>query len=200
MAGNAKGEEEGQQRKREEAAAHRLIVLWLFGTTLVGVVVMVAYIQGVPGLSRGNPRLLPVVIMAGILGSFVSALNRIYTSADVFPVKGRYPSLLRKFSLYLVAYSSIPPMIGAISAAVLYVLFASQIVAGDFFPRFVCECKDCVSSFTMFKEHWTPATAPDMAKAIVWGFISGFSERLVPSMLNKVAQSGPAAGTQGAGK
>jgi hypothetical protein len=37
---------------------------------------------------RGDEFLsiLPVVILSGVLGSFVSALNRIYSSKDIFPI------------------------------------------------------------------------------------------------------------------
>jgi hypothetical protein len=30
--------------------------------------------------------ILPVVLLSGVLGSFVSALNRIYSSKDIFPI------------------------------------------------------------------------------------------------------------------
>jgi hypothetical protein len=132
--------------------------------------------------------ILPVVILAGVLGSFVSALNRIYSSKNIFPVSN-YSILLHKSNRYLIAYASIPPLVGAISAAILYVIFASQIITSPFFPNFSCELyHGTCNKFQSFLSSWSPTNAQDFAKAIVWGFISGFSERFVPDILNKVVK------------
>jgi len=178
-----------KQPTSDEVDIHRVIVLWLFLATLV-VTIFVAtalVIQDTTG--KQVLTTLPMVILAGILGSFVSALNRIYSSENIFPVSN-YSKLLDRTNSYLVVYSSIPPLVGAISAAILYVVFASEIVTGEFFPAFSCELspiKAC-NEFQTFLSSWSPSNAQDYAKAIVWGFIAGFSERFVPDILNKVAK------------
>jgi len=172
-----------------EIDVHRAIVLWLFLATLAfGLFVAIVLIYQA---NTGEKILdiLPVVILSGVLGSFVSALNRIYSSKNIFPV-GNYSIFLNKTNSYLIAYSSIPPLVGAISATILYVIFASHIIQGPFFPEFSCkllESKQC-NEFTLFLNNWSPKTAQDIAKSIVWGFIAGFSERFVPDILNKVVK------------
>lgn len=169
----------------EELDVHRSMVLWLFGATFFLVVVTTAVL-----LISKQTTILPIVVVAGMLGSFVSALNRIYAASDIFPLGGITP-LLRNVNRYLIAYSSIPPLVGAISAALLYVIFASEILTGPFFPAFECKCafSGC-DEFETFKEFWAPKEAVDYAKAIVWGFVAGFSERFVPDILNRISSKG----------
>jgi hypothetical protein len=171
-----------------EMDVHRSIVLWLFFATLViatfaGGALLYADLTDTELLS-----ILPVVILAGVLGSFVSALNRIYSTKDIFPITS-YSVFLRGTSTYLIAYSSIPALVGAISSTILYVVFASEIVVGPFFPGFACKLGEgsCLE-FQQFLTSWTPAYAQDYAKSIVWGFVAGFSERFVPDILNKVTR------------
>ncbi|NGN97828.1 hypothetical protein G5S52_09165 [Grimontia sp. S25] len=168
--------------------AHRAIVMWLFlATSVITVLVAGALIfSGTTGQKLLS--ILPVVVLAGVLGAFVSALNRIYSSSSVFPL-GRYKELMKDINGYLIAYSSIPPLVGAISATVLYVLFAGQIITGPFFPTFACENDAGCNEFQTFLQDWSPDKAQDYAKAIVWGFIAGFSERFVPDILNRVVNN-----------
>ena len=174
------------KQSNAEMDVHRSIGLWLFFATLI-----IAAFAGCALLYSdwtGNELLsiLPVVILAGVLGSFVSALNRIYSSKDIFPITS-YSVFLRGTNTYLIAYSSIPALVGAISSTILYVVFASEIVVGPFFPEFSCKLGEnhCVE-FQQFLTSWSPKSAPDHAKAIVWGFVAGFSERFVPDILNRV--------------
>jgi hypothetical protein len=175
-----------QKPENTEMDVHRSIVLWLFFATLV----LAVFAGGALLYSdwTGDELLstLPVVILAGVLGSFVSALNRIYSSKDIFPITS-YSVFLRGTNTYLIAYSSIPALVGAISSTILYVVFASEIVVGPFFPEFSCKLgEDLCVEFQQFLTSWNPRNAQDHAKAIVWGFVAGFSERFVPDILNRV--------------
>lgn len=176
------------EKRRIELDAHRAIVMWLFLATfgltiLIGGLLLYDYHTGEKILN-----ILPMVISAGVLGAFVSALNRIYSASEVFPVN-KYTELLKEVNAYLIAYASIPPLVGAISAAILHVAFAAEIVSGPFFPTFTCKIMDGCNDFHSFLQNWGPDKASDYAKTIVWGFIAGFSERFVPDILNRVAKS-----------
>ncbi len=168
-----------------DSNVHQTIVLWLFIATLV-ITIFVAIALIISDLTgKTILTILPVVILAGVLGSFVSALNRIYSSSNIFPIV-KYEELLRNSNNYLIAYSSIPPLVGAISATILYIIFAGEIIKSPFFPEFSCQGNGNCDEFILFLKNWSPDQAQDFAKAIVWGFIAGFSERFVPDILNHV--------------
>jgi hypothetical protein len=170
-----------------EFDAHRVIVVWLFISTFILVLFTTGALLHSASTGKEILSTLVVVVIAGVLGSFVSALNRIYSSKDIFP-NGKYRDFLKGASGYLIAYSTIPPLVGAISAAVLYVVFAGQIISGALFPEFACAPKgNGCTEFVAFLDNWSPKNPQDFAKAIVWGFMAGFSERLVPDILNKVS-------------
>jgi cytochrome b subunit of formate dehydrogenase len=173
----------------DEFGVHRQLVFWLFAATAVVVSITAAVLIGVDRGTEETRQLsiLPLVAVAGALGAFVSALRRLYSFERIFPRQWRR-GLLTRINVYVVAYSSIPPLVGIIAAVVLYVIFASHLLMGSGFPLFECELGEnkCVQ-FVDFVKHWKPSTAPDYAKAVVWGFLAGFSERFVPDILNRIA-------------
>jgi hypothetical protein len=132
---------------------------------------------------------LPTVFAAGLLGAFVSALRRLYEFRDIFPFKITQ-GLLGSIDTYLVIYSLIPPIVGGIAAVALYVLFSAGLIEGDLFAEFHCVTGEGKCNvFGEYVSSWQPATASDYGKVLVWGFIAGFSERLVPDMLNRLGSS-----------
>jgi FtsH-binding integral membrane protein len=177
-----------QEQEKMSFDAYRLMVVWLFLATLLACVITFFSVYKYEQNEKGA-TILMVVMIAGILGSFVSALNRIYSSRDIFPHQ-RYKDLLKGANSYLIIYSIIPPMIGAIASVVLYLVFAGELINGSLFPSFDCAIGEgrC-NSFENFVLYWKPETSADFARAIVWGFLAGFSERLVPDILNRIAQS-----------
>jgi hypothetical protein len=163
---------------------HRRMVLWLFFATIAICAVSARFLTG------PKPSVLISVILAGSLGGFVSALRRLYTFSNIFPTEA-VTRRLGKSYVYVIVYSLIPPLIGAIAAAVLYLVFAAGILQGPFFPKFdlILEKGDeGYSHFKSFIEEWRPAASVDYARAILWGFAAGFSERLVPDLLERLGE------------
>ncbi len=178
---------------------HRQMVIALFTATLI----LSAILAG--GLLFSHVTVLMVVAAAGALGGFVSALRRLYAFQRIFPAN--FFKTWHKFDLYLIIYSMIPSVVGTIAAVALYLIFASGLVKGDLFPQFhLSPVSHRPDDFQNFVFNWQPVAPADYAKALVWSFIAGFSERFVPDLLERFASSqqqtlnrGEAQPSQGAG-
>ena len=62
------------------------------------------------------------------------------------------------------------------------------ILQGTFFPEFSHVLQEGYDSFKLFAQGVNPATNQDAAKVILWAFIAGFSEGLVPNFIDKIAR------------
>jgi len=175
------------------------MVIALFVATLL----LSAILAG--GLVFSRVTVLVVVAAAGALGGFVSALRRLYAFQRIFPVN--FFKTWHRVDLYLIIYSMIPSLVGTIAAVALYLIFASGLVKGDLFPLFhLSPASPRPDNFQNFVFNWQPVAPADYAKALVWSFIAGFSERFVPNLLERFANSqqqtldrGQAQSSQGAG-
>ena len=165
--------------------AHPRLVVWLFICTVVGCLLFIPLVLYFDVTGDGRLTIGVTVLVAGAGGGFVSSLRRLHCFEDIFP-RREYVHLFRKFNFYVIAYSLIPPIVGAIGAIIIYLLFAGGVLTGDLFPKFVCTEGHTCTDFHGFVAYWAPADAQANAKAIIWGFIAGFSERLVPDILNRL--------------
>lgn len=163
---------------------HMRISTWLFfgAVFLVGILLSIIFYKG------DNLPVLIVVILAGFVGGFVSSLTRLHQFKKFFP-KEAYDELKKIHRFKIVVFSLIPPLIGGIAAVVLYGIFAGGMLSGTFFPEFgyvpqhLSSDNNVTSDFINTVADWRPKEAIDYIKAIVWGFIAGFSERFVPNIL-----------------
>jgi hypothetical protein len=144
---------------------------------------------------RTDPPLMIILIFAGALGAFFSSLLRLYDFADL-PKALVEPGLGKLPSGYLIIYSLVPSVVGAIAATVLYITFAAGLLEGALFPKFACKLMDesgkvlgaeACRTFGNTLGDFGPQYAADYAKAIVWAFVAGFAERLVPDALQTFA-------------
>jgi hypothetical protein len=144
---------------------------------------------------RTDPPLMIILIFAGALGAFFSSLMRLYDFADL-PKALIEPGLGRLPSGYLLIYSLVPSVVGAIAATVLYITFAAGLLEGALFPKFACKFVDqagkalapeACHTFGTTISDFGPQSAADYAKALIWAFIAGFAERLVPDALQSFA-------------
>jgi hypothetical protein len=82
---------------------------------------------------------------------------------------------------------------GAIFAAILYMLFTGTFLTGNVFPEIATpaeKLKDALP-FGAFATSTGPATGIDFSKLLVWSFIAGFAERLVPDALSRIVATQP---------
>ena len=114
------------------------------------------------------------VTATGAIGGLVSMMRRLQSISDVGK---RLSSLVEMESLHgKLAILSQSLISGAIFANVLFWVFISGLVQGDFFPQ--SPVNDNIKFF----------------KAIVWSFVAGFAERFVPDTLDRIIASGQASG------
>jgi hypothetical protein len=111
--------------------------------------------------------LLALVGIAGASGGLLSVIQRIQSASG-----DTNAADLRALAQSETAVFA--PVTGVIFAIVLSAMFAGEVVSGTLFP-------DVDNHGPWF---FTPWSATEMAKWLLWAFIAGFSERLVPDMLN----------------
>lgn len=145
----------------------------LAGVVLVGVLV-IAFLASLSSDTAGEryPKVF-FLIAASVLGSLVNQPFR-----DKEDNKGKGPTL---FVLYLAWKCAV----ASVFAILINLVFISGVISGELFPRF---------SGTGLAYHdmmdWAvsvdPITNADMAKMLVWSFLAGFSEKLVPNMVTMI--------------
>jgi hypothetical protein len=119
--------------------------------------------------------LLSFAAIAGAIGSFISALLRIEAVPETTEIARSVVTLRYSESIRLA------PVTGMIFAVLLSFVFGGQLLKGNLFPN---AADNPIWPFLLF----VPA---ELAKWLVWCFIVGFSERLMPDMIDRlIARSG----------
>jgi len=179
----------GTSSGRPALAIYTKMLTWSFIASAIIIGTLSILTVWIMYYSKGNDArpFLPVIILAGSLGALFSALIRFYNFTDLprILLEGEASTRTKQ---YLVVYSFVPGVVGAISATVLYVIFASELITGHLFPSFVCKDAHCYT-FLEVLQSWSPNDPTDYSKAIVWAFVAGFAERLVPDTLRNLSRS-----------
>jgi len=150
-------------------------------------------VTGVFGLTVGT------VACAGIIGGCVSMLQRIQSA----PTEGDALFNLAALTNGWIGLS-LSPLYGAIFASLLFILFAGGILKGSVFPTIetaggkVEQTAPGVAKPTAtpppqgvlkaedFLKQTGPKDGVSFALLMIWSFIAGFAERLVPDTLNRL--------------
>ncbi len=148
-----------------------------------------------PLLQTSNPTdngdLIWLIVGSGTLGALISSLRRLDNLND-------NGSLDRDLLLdqKRLAYGGIGAIIALVSGVVfsmlVYAIFSSEILGKTaIFPSFV-RCNDvqlhCASGIRLFFYGIRPESPQEIAKIVVWSFISGFAERFVPDVLDRLVK------------
>ena len=137
------------------------------------------------GISRwifNNAGVQPIafVLFAGALGATFSAQRRIQTAGGQ---RSSLVSVMRSGSTRLSV--QIAPIIGALSAVVLAFLFASGLLSGALFPK-VAVISDSAGALPLLLP-LNSANDLQFAMLMIWSFVAGFAERLIPDALDRLA-------------
>lgn len=124
----------------------------------------------------------PVLVLIIVAGAFGGLVNN-YKRSSLIPVEGQEDGAVEitGFQIYM------SPVIGASLAVALYMLFLSGLVSGELFPSFA-KGEDALDNPMIFMNSMLPETNGDLAKAVFWSFLAGFSERFVPDLLSNAAR------------
>jgi len=127
-----------------------------------------------------------VAMLTGALGALFSVLQRISSGTIVLDGNESENQQTMANGFFVIVFSLVSPVIGLLSAIILYVFFSSEIGANQFFPMFECAEKFTCDEFNQYVKYWKPKHATDYAKVVVWSFIAGFSERFVLNTLSQL--------------
>lgn len=126
---------------------------------------------------------LVLVVYSGVIGGFVSSQRRM----QGLPTDG--DPLISIFGLDNAGYYLwLSPLLGAIFAVVLMMMFVGGMLKGAIFPEFL----HVVASrpgLSFFDTVWgtLPVDSENYGKLLVWSFLAGFAERLVPDSLDRLS-------------
>ncbi len=169
----------------------RLVGLWLL-FALFGVLVLTRWLDG--PLASGVANLVEIAA-AGAQGSIVSILRRMQDANGSRPM-GADP--VQQISALREGYPSlaIAVVTGPIFAITLFVVFASHLVSIQGLTPMIEACggadKPCLAGhFTVMNHTIQFGSAIDGLKMLLWGFVAGFAEKLVPDVLDKITGSLP---------
>ena len=177
--------------------ATKNILFWVGIAMLCAVAPYIAFAFYKPGANSSGPaRLweiwpLYTVISIGFLGAFFSRLiflqrNRTMSLDDVLLQKELYYNFLRAG-------------IGTCGALIVYFFLRSGIVSGAIFPVFESiSIQEIEPGGEAAKNLIVPKLllpSKDLALLVVWSFIAGFSEALVPTILTRTEEQMSSAAT-----
>ena len=115
-----------------------------------------------------------LVFLIGNIGGYVGVHRGLadLNDAEIVELSGSWWSIVA------------PPFIGGILALAMYVLFLSNILAGDLFPRFAPDADAPKGIASMAAQHGQGMT--DYAKLLFWSFVAGFNQKYVVDIINSV--------------
>jgi hypothetical protein len=130
-----------------------------------------------------------ILLLVFCAGSVGAVINNYYRLAKLSEVDKVALEALDGAVFTMQIYVSV--LISGVLALVMYGLFLSGLLQGDLFPKFKNTAQDFESVFQLLRVV-IPNQNIDTAKAIVWAFIAGFSERLVPNVLDRLVNQASA--------
>jgi len=156
----------------------RVAIVTLFGIGTMGVV----FALNLLGVRETYSAALPTALFAGAMGGLLSLQQRYQSTARRGDPLESVSQLVHNWPQVFL-----PAINGAIFAFILYMLVLGGLLSGDIFPKFMKPEENQNGLVLLeFLKQGKPATPSDYAKLIVWCFLAGFAERLVPDTLSRL--------------
>lgn len=173
----------------------RKIVLARVGASLVGLVALAFLAVIVFSIFTTQMGSMVFALLMGGVGAVVSTIKRLpsYREAELGFLITSWWTIL------------VPVLVGVVMGGLIYVVFLAEILTGDgggglftsnLFPNFTDPIVDAEGNHLLnIRAILTirPVTFQDFGKLLVWCFLSGYSERLMPSLLESLEKRGSTA-------
>lgn len=159
------------------------ISLFLLYKSVVIIATLIAE-PTLPSPQRCN-LILGVVTLTGAVGGSVSMVRRLQAirrNCDLSSLGGT------GIQLWTAGFAS--SVNGAIFSIVLYLIFLGGLISGALFPTFPEAAANATNNGAL------PETPQALAKLLVFAFLAGFAERLVPDALDRLIKSSEDADTK----
>jgi hypothetical protein len=155
----------------------------LLGAVGIGVLCIGALLAIVFFVKPQDIGVFQLALLAGAIGGTMSLIQRVQSLPEADPLLFRLSGTTTVIQTLIV-----PPLTGSIFAGVLFLIFASGVVSGDVFPRFVVSPQNLKTGvdFQTFFFHTAPDSGKSYALVMVWSFIAGFLERFVPDTIDRL--------------
>ena len=161
----------GQERARERFS--RMVQMWAI------IALLTLAIATASGTLGGTYPTAIMIVLAGAIGALFSLLQRVQkVPSETDGVRNLVAIEAARRDMFIA------PLSGMIGALVLYMLFAGSFVSGEIFPKISYGPGHRMIDFLTATG---PSDSVAAAKLILWSFLAGFSERLVPDAIDRVA-------------
>jgi hypothetical protein len=157
-----------------EAIRQRLLLFAI----LLGVAVLLIVLTVAAG-PNGKFDIFDLTLLAGAVGGTMSLIQRVQALPEADPILFRLSGGTTVLQSVLI-----PPLTGAIFAAVLFMLFAGHTINGPIFPAF--NVVPGPMDFKKFYEGTLPLDTTSYALMLAWAFIAGYAERFFPDTINRL--------------
>lgn len=122
------------------------------------------------------------MLIAGFLGSSFSMLTSQRQAVRVRSIEAM--AVLSGLPMIMLRL-----MVGAGAAAILYFFFEAGLVNGAVFPSLSDIGFSSIKETAVPGRHWALVPNQNLSLMMIWGFLAGFSEKLVSTMLARVDKS-----------
>ncbi len=170
------GQNSQSDRPGRLVAMLALVIVSAVGIACISFLAKLRFHGGGGGGGGGGGEQYPKVffiIAAAILGSLVNQPFR-----DNQESGSNNPTTL-------ILYLAWKAAVAIVFAIIINLIFISGVVSGSLFPGFE-GTDDTYSSMIDWAVNVDPRLNSDMAKMLLWSFLAGFSEKLVPNMISKI--------------
>ena len=118
----------------------------------------------------------PLTMAIFITGAGGGIISTYFRLKDVAPSEVGANAILQIY---------ISPIIAGLLGWICYAFFITDMLSGPLFPEFVNKDNDYEGLRSVFQIQ--PEHTLDAAKALLWAFVAGFSEKMIPNILDKLS-------------